>query len=58
MTIFLIFFSTKDDFVDNLEWKMRLYIVDNVLTCRIIYFRYVNTEKHIDNSPSDKWFYF
>ena len=31
---------------------MCLYIVDNVSTCRIIYFRYVDTENHIDNSPS------
>ena len=31
---------------------MCLYIiVDNVSTCRIIYFRYVDTEKRIDNSP-------
>ena len=35
----------------NLEWKMCLYIVDNVSTCRIIYFQYVDTEKRIDNSP-------
>ena len=26
--------------------------VDNVSTCRIIYFQYVNTEKRIDNSPN------
>ena len=31
---------------------MYLYIVDNVSTCRIIYLRYVDTEKRIDNSPS------
>ena len=31
---------------------MFLYIVDNVSTCRIIYFRYVDTEKRIDNSPT------
>ena len=31
---------------------MCLYIVDNVSTCRIIYFRYVDTEKRIDNSPN------
>ena len=30
---------------------MCLYIVDNVSTCRIIYFRYVDMEKCIDNSP-------
>ena len=29
---------------------MCLYIVDNVSTCRIIYFRYVYMEKRIDNS--------
>ena len=29
---------------------MCLYIVDNVSTCRIIYFQYVDTEKHIDNA--------
>ena len=43
-----VFFSTNNDFVGNLlnlEWKMCLYIVDNVSTCRIIYFRYVDTEK-------------
>ena len=33
---------------------MCLYIVDSVSTCRIIYFRYVVTEKHIDNSPTSK----
>ena len=33
---------------------MCLYIVDNVSTCRIIYFRYVDMEKRIDNSPSEK----
>ena len=27
---------------------MCLYIVDNVLTCRITYFRYVDMEKHVD----------
>ena len=47
-----IFFSTNNDFVGNLEWKMCLYIVDNVSTCHIIYFKYVNTEKRIDNSPN------
>ena len=31
---------------------MCLYIVDNVSTCRIIYFQYVDTEKRIDNSPT------
>ena len=31
---------------------MCLYIVDNVSTWRIIYFRYVDTEIHIDNSPN------
>ena len=31
---------------------MCLYIVDNVSTCHIIYFPYVDTEKHIHNSPS------
>ena len=51
------FFSTNNDFVGNLEWKMCLYIVDYVLICRIIYFRYVDTEKGIDNSPS-RWFFF
>ena len=45
------FFSTNNDFVGNLEWKMCLYIVDNVSTCGIIYFRYVDTEKRINNSP-------
>ena len=45
------FFCTNNDIVGNLEWKMCLYIVDNVSTCRIIYFRYVDTEKRIDNSP-------
>ena len=34
---------------------MCLYIVDNVSTCRIIYFRYVDTEKRINNSPKGKW---
>ena len=33
---------------------MCLYIVDNVSTCRIIYFQYVDTEKRIDNSPGKK----
>ena len=32
---------------------MCLYIVDNVSTCRMIYFRYVDTEKRIDNSLND-----
>ena len=32
---------------------MCLNIVDNVSTCRIIYFRYVDTEKRIDNSHID-----
>ena len=32
---------------------MCLYIVDNVSTCRIIYFRYVDMEKRIDNSPKN-----
>ena len=36
----------------KLKWKMCLYIVDYVSTCRIIYFRYVDTEKRIDNSPT------
>ena len=31
---------------------MCLYIVDNVSTCSMIYFRYVDTEKRIDNSPN------
>ena len=31
---------------------MCLYIVDNVLTYRIIYFRYVDADKRIDNSPN------
>ena len=31
---------------------MCLYIVDNVSTCCIIYFRYVNTEKRINNGPT------
>ena len=31
---------------------MCLYIVDNVSTCHIIYFRYVDMEKRIDNSPN------
>ena len=30
---------------------MCLYIVDNVSTCRIIYFWYVSKEKRINNSP-------
>ena len=30
---------------------MCLYIVDNLSTCHIIYFRYVDTEKRIDNNP-------
>ena len=39
------FFSTNNDFEGNLEWKMCLNIVDNVSTCQIIYFRYVDMEK-------------
>ena len=31
---------------------MCLYIVDNVLTCRIIDFQYVDTEKRINNNPT------
>ena len=34
---------------------MCLYIANNVLTCHIIYFRYVDTEKRIDNSPKKKY---
>ena len=31
--------------------NVSVYIVDNVSTCRIVYFWYVDTEKRIDNSP-------
>ena len=51
LTVFF-FLSTNDDFVGNLEWKRCLYIIENVSTCRIIYFQYVDTEKRIDNSPN------